>query len=629
MKSTASGAKSENSSSCRTRPRALFRLYWQEKCANPSERIYTNVEVDTPISVNREQNRNMGSARPSFWRRHRWLKWVLSIGLAVFAALAVAVTILMHRAEPIMRAYIVQALEDHFHSRVELDAFHVSVASGLWAEGRGLRIWPPAQVNGIDVPAPAPGQPLISLDEFRFHAPLRYSPDTPVHISVVQLKGLTVNIPPKSRFAHEQPAQPASQSTSKANVKKALLNFVLDSIVCTDAQLNIESSKPGKMPLDFAITSLRLTHIQAGGEMDFAAQLTNARPVGTIFTTGKFGPWTVDDPGDSAVSGQYNFQNASLGDFKGIAGTLNSTGKYQGTLRNLVVDGVTDTPNFQLSHFGSPIPLHTQFHALVDATNGDTHLDPVYATLGQSKFTVHGDIVRVPVSSGEKPSPTAQPAARPRMKGHDISLMVNVSNGRMEDFMHLVSSNGTPLLTGTLDMKTSLDIPPGPEHVQQRMKLNGSFTLNDAQFTDDKIQQRIGELSLRGQGEPKEAKKDGDAKDDVRSTMQSSFQMGGGIITLPDLKYSVPGADISMAGTYGVEGGALNFTGIARMQATVSQMVGGWKGFLLKPADRFFKKDGAGTEVPIHIDGTREHPSFGVDIQGVKHTSPQRPDQPH
>src|SRR5262249_23708397 len=162
--------------------------------------------------------------------------------------------------------------------------------------------------------------------------------------------------------------------------------------------------------------------------------------------------------------------------------------------------------------------------------------------------------------------------------------------------------------------------PPSSEPVHRRIRLNGTFTLNGAQFTDDKIQQRIGELSLRGQGESKEAKKNEDAKADVRSTMQSSFQMGEGIITLPDLKYSVPGADISLAGTYGVEGGALNFTGIARMQATVSQMVGGWKGFFLKPADRFFKKDGAGTEVPIHIDGTREHPNFGVDIKGVKHT---------
>src|SRR5262249_40379349 len=160
-----------------------------------------------------------------------------------------------------------------------------------------------------------------------------------------------------------------------------------------------------------------------------------------------------------------------------------------------------DTPDFQLSHFGSPQQLHTQFHAYVDATNGDTHLDPVDAVLGQSKFTVRGEIVRVPESNSSKgkPSPADQSAAPPRMKGHDISLMVNVPNGRMEDFLRLVSSSGTPILNGTLAMKTSLDIPPSSEPVHRRIRLNGTFTLNDAQFTDDKIQQRIGELSLRGQ----------------------------------------------------------------------------------------------------------------------------------
>ncbi len=573
-----------------------------------------------------ERSEDISLAQKSNRRSRRWLKWTLSLALAAFIIAAIAVTIAMRRAEPILRTYIVQALSDHFHARVELGSFHISVADGLWAEGRGLRIWPPAQVHSVAIPAPTPDHPLISLDAFRFHAPLRFSPGKPIHISVVQLKGLAVDIPPKSRFTHSLSAAPAlNQDSGKSNVAQALLNLVLDSIVCTDAHLTIETSKPGKLPLEFAIARLTLTNIQPSGTMNFDAQLTNPRPTGTVFTTGTFGPWTVDDPGDSAVAGQYTFNHANLADFKGIAGTLSSTGKYQGTLRELNVDGVTDTPDFRLTHFGSPMPLHTQFHAQVDATNGDTRLEQVNATLGQSPFTVRGEIVRVPGNYGAAKPPAGQNAA-PRIQGHDISLMVSVDSGHIEDFLRLFTSSGTSLLTGTLAMKTSLDIPPGANPVQQRMKLNGSFTLNGAQFTDLKIQQRIAELSLRGQGQPKEAKKDNSAAA-VLSTMQSDFQMSGGVITLPDLKYSVPGADIDMKGTYGVDGGTLSFTGTARMQATVSQMVGGWKGLLLKPADRFFKKDGAGTEVPIHIGGTREHPDFGVDIKGVKTTSPQRPDQ--
>jgi hypothetical protein len=78
---------------------------------------------------------------------------------------------------------------------------------------------------------------------------------------------------------------------------------------------------------------------------------------------------------------------------------------------------------------------------------------------------------------------------------------------------------------------------------------------------------------------------------------------------------------IQLKGTYGVEGGALDFTGTAKLQATVSQMVGGWAGLLLKPADKYFKKNGAGTEVPIHISGTREEPIFSINFDRLKISS--------
>jgi hypothetical protein len=574
----------------------------------------------------------VSEVRAPFWRRHPGLKWTAIVLLAVFAVLIAAVSVALHRAEPLLRAEIVSKLEQQFHSRVELDSFHMSLAGGLRAEGKGLRIWPPAEVNGVTVPAASSGKPLISLDDFRFRAPLHYSPDEPIHISVVQLKGLTVDMPPKSRFTHAKKEQ--TEGADKSKVRQALIRFDVGSIVCEDTNLILETDKPGKLPLEFEIAKLKLTDIQAGGTMKFNGDLTNARPVGTILTAGTFGPWSVEDPGESPITGEYSFKNANLGDFKGIAGTLNSTGKYTGTLRNLIVDGVTDTPNFQLSHFGSPLPLHTEFHARVDGTNGDTWLEPVNATLGQSHFTAQGEIVRVAQigsqtgsqagSNGGKPSPgvaehepDAKSGTGPLIKGHDISLKVNVPRGRMEDFMRLTSKSGTPLMTGWLTLTASIDIPPGKESVHQRIKLKGKFSLDDALFTSEAIESKIADLSLRGQGDPKQAKDPGGAGD-IHSAMAGDFTMAGGVITLPNLTYTVPGAHIDLSGTYGVEGGALDFKGTAKMQATVSQMLGGWKGFLAKPIDGLFKKDGAGTEVPIHIDGTRDHPQFGIDFGRMK-----------
>jgi hypothetical protein len=560
--------------------------------------------------------------------RHLWLIWVAATLALVLIALGVTVAVSLHRAEPMLRAVIVEKLGDHFHARVELDSFHISLTNGLWAEGKGLRIWPPAQVAGVAVPepssAPAPNTaadgveaPLIRIDEFRFHAPLHYDPARPIRIAVVQLNGLDIDVPPKTHFSHEA-ATPENRETEKKKIGAALLHFAIDTIDCKDAHLTLETSKPGKLPLEFAIAQIKLTGVSAGGPMHFSAELTNPKPRGAIKTSGTVGPWDVGDPGETPITGDYRFEHADLGVFKGIAGILDSTGKYEGGLRNMTVDGETDTPDFRLTHFGTPLPLHTKFHALVDGTNGDTWLQPVDAVLGHSHFVCAGQIVRsqqVKLANG-----SLQPA------GRIISLNVNVDRGKMEDFLRLTSKSGTPLLTGDLTLKTSLDIPPGKGPIHEKLRLNGNFSLDDAEFTSTKIQNYVAELSLRGQGQPKDAKRGGG--DEVRSAMRSDFKMVAGVITLPDLKYTVPGAEIDLAGKYGIEGSTLDFTGKARTQATVSQMVGGWKGLLLKPADRFFKKDGAGTEVPIHVEGTREDPKFGVDIGGSKHTHPALPGQP-
>ena len=587
--------------------------------------------------MNPDQPVTASSTPKPFARRRPVLKWTAVTLLVLFVLLVAAAAVLAHRAEPMLRARIVDELEQHFHARVELDSFHVSLLGGLRAEGRGLRIWPPAEVHGVTIPAVDGEKPLISLDDFRFRAPLHYAPDRPIRISVVQIHGLTVDLPPKSRFTHaagpEATGPDAASSAGNfqpnslvdSRVKQALIHFVVNSLDCTDVHLILEPGKPGKQPLEFAIASLKLTDIQSGGRMNFNADLTNARPVGIIQTSGTFGPWTVEDPGQSAITGKYTFDHANLGDFKGIAGTLNSTGKYQGELRNLTVDGVTETPDFRLTSFGTPMNLQTHFHALVDATNGDTWLEPVEATLGGSQFTVQGEVIGLPAGAMPVPSGSAA-TAQESPGGHEISLMVDIPQGRMEDFLRLTSKNGVPLMTGQLALKSSLEIPPGKAPVHERMRLKGSFVLDDAQFTSEKIQNRMADLSLRGQGDPKAAKQDAAAAD-IHATMVSDFTMERGIITLPDLKYSMPGADIAVTGAYGVEGGQLDFTGTARMQATVSQMLGGWKGLLAKPVDRFFKKDGAGTVVPIQIDGTRESPHFSIDFDRLKTTSPQRPDQ--
>jgi len=556
------------------------------------------------IKANREAG--VTEARRSLWRGRRWVKWVAGGLLVVLAGAAVVVELALRRAEPYLRARIVEELTDRFHSRVELDSFHVSLVNGLWAEGKGLRIWPPSRVEGVGIPA-GEGEPLIRLDEFRFHAPLRYAPGKPITVSMIELKGLKIDMPPKSHFQHAADAGSSEATTKPKSAMARLVSFQVETMKCTGTELVMETSKPGKLPMVFQIAHLSLTGIASQKAMGYDAELTNPRPHGAIHSKGSFGPWQTDDPGETPVLGDYTFDHADLGDFKEIAGILSSTGHFEGTLRNLTVDGQTETPDFRLTHFGNAMNLTTRFHARVDGTNGDTWLEPVDAVLGHSHFTAAGQIVRV---RGDVVGGAQQ------YIGHDIALTVNVDKARIEDFMRLASNSNKVLLTGDVTVKTKLHIPPGKIHVHERLSLDGSFSLSNALFTSDKIQGRIAELSMRGQGRPDERKTVDPAS--IRSQMQSSFTLKNGVITLPALEYTVPGAKIELSGTYKLDGGSVDFTGAAKMDAPVSEVVGGWKGLLLMPANRYFKKDDAGTAVPIHIEGTRDALKFGIDFGRVK-----------
>ena len=607
----------------------------------------------------------MEQNRSSYWRRHRWLAILLGVVLIVLVVLGAGLAVIAHRFEPFLRASLVEGLEERFQTHVELDSFHVALGNGLtgewgiWAAGRGLRIWPPQHTGSSRLEVASQSAPLITLEEFRFHVPLRYKPGMAIKISRVRLAGLKIVVPPRlerekasgieSATTKRKPSptgpdhglllnspsggtkpNDAQSSGQQSHVDQSvgagmLSSLVVERVECDRALLVLETNKADKLPLGFAIAHLELTDVTTHRPIGFNAQLTNPKPQGLIHTTGIVGPWVVSDPGETPVNGTYTFDHADLGAFKGIAGILTSAGRYQGTLRDIVVDGKADVPDFRLSQFGNALPLHTRFHARVDGTDGDTWLEPVDATLGHSHFTTQGKVVRVRPAAADN-SVALSSANLPPLAdfGHEIDLKVDVGRGHIEDFLRIASRSQTPVVTGTIVVKASLHIPPGAEPVYQRIRIDGGFKLDEAKFSSAKIQDHIQDLSLRGQGRPGDLKS-ADAND-ISSKMEGDFHMADGVITLPDLQYNVPGAAIRLKGTYALEG-FLHFEGTARMQATVSQMVGGWKGLLLKPADRFFKKDGAGTVVPIVIRGSHDAPEFSVDLGRMKKSSPETPGQ--
>jgi hypothetical protein len=514
----------------------------------------------------------------------RWLIWITLIALVVLLAVG---EVMLRRAAPILKGRVIETLSTRFNSHVELDDLQVSIIKGLAVTGKGLRIYAPD-----DVVAAGAKDPLFAVQQFDFHANLMGLFLKPTHVGTVHVQGLVINIPPKSMRQ-----QNAAKSRHQGKIK-----IVVDEFSCDDSRLVIGTDKPNKDPKVFVLSHIVLHNVGPNAPLSYDANLINAVPKGDIQAVGTFGPWDTETPGDSTVTGKYTFQHADLNTIKGIGGMLHSVGDFNGRLDRIEVHGFADVPNFSLDTANHPVPLQTQFSAIVDGTTGDTYLQPVQAKLGRSQFSCRGEVVNV------------------KGKGHIIDLDIDVPAGRIQDFLQLAVKTQPVVMTGILAMKTKLHIRPGKESVTQKLGLNGGFTLTQMHFTNPEVQDKVDMLSLRAQGDPKDAKP---GAEDVNSQMTGKFQMADGKLALQDLIYTMPGATVAMEGVYTLDGKKFDFTGKVRTQAKLSQMVASrWKSLGLKAVDPFFHKHGAGAEIPVKVTGTNSAPKFGLDI-GHKDKKPE------
>ena len=513
-------------------------------------------------------------------RLHPRTRWLLYLILLVVAALFAVGAIIVHHAEPILRARVIETLSTRFKSKVELDAFHVSAFPILEVSGGGLRIYGETDPNQHQ-----PGiQPLIGVVHFRFSTNFWGLFHTPMHVSTVFLQGLQLNLPPKGQRAQMKPMAPHGGK----------IKIVIDNLVSDTAQLVINTDKPGKQPLVFAIQQLKMNRVGTDQAMHFDADLINPKPVGNIHSTGTFGPWQADSPRDTPVRGAYSFSHADLGTIKGIGGILSSKGNYAGTLDHILVDGTTDTPDFQIATAHRPVPLHTQFHAVVDGTSGDTYLQPVQAKLLSTDLLATGSVVKM-----QNPP------------GHHVELDVTIEKGRIEDLLKLAVRSDPPIMTGSVRLKTRFDLPPGEPDFIDRLRLTGAFEIATVHFNNSKMQDKIDALSRRSQGKLKPAS---DQTSDVHSNLSSTFQLKNALLSFSQLKFQVPGTRVNLRGTFDLNARQFNFHGQALFDARLSQMVGGWKSILLKPVDPFFGKRGAGTDLPVKITGNQNALHFGTDF---------------
>lgn len=503
------------------------------------------------------------------------VRWFIGIAGGVLVAMWIFVA--FGSRTPVLREALVEAVREKLDADVELQSFDADMFPLPRITGDGLRLRLRDQREK---------QPLIEIAHFDVQGGIWGLLQRPRRFKSVTLDGLKISIPPRSGHDRESGNVAAAQMTEGP--------IVIDQVISRNAELVLLPKQAGKEPRRFDIHDLRLKSVGFNRSMPFHATLTNPVPQGLIDAAGSFGPWRAAEPGDTPLKGHYAFKHADLNTIHGIAGTLSSEGEFSGKLGEIDVRGKTSTPNFSVDVGGRPVPLDTEFHAVVDGTNGDTYLKRVDAKFLDTALTASGAI-------------TGQPG----VKGRTVKLDVHMDHGKIDDVLRLAVKSPHPVMNGALALDTSLLIPPGSAKVADRLQLNGRFAIEQGRFTDPAVHTKLLTLSRRSQG------KDVDAPAGrVLSNMRGEFSLKNGVARFKTLTFEVPGAGVDLAGDYGLRSEQLSFAGTLSMQATISEAAGGGvKGVLLKGIDPLFKKGGHGAVVPFRIHGSREKPEFGLDVK--------------
>lgn len=502
---------------------------------------------------------------------------IIGIVIGAIAISTIAVVVYFRTIEPRMHDWVTDNLSRSLDSEVELGAVHI--------------VWVPLQLHAHDLTVRHHGRtdipPLLIVSKFIVDLkPWDLRSST---VDQVWVDGLEINIPPKDPDTGKRPMPRPSGGADDGGDADGL---VIRRMRATNTRLMVVPRDANKNPKVWDVYELDMKNLRAGEPATFTASLINPIPYGKIEASGKFGPWQANQPGTTALGGEYTFE-ADLGTIEGLAGKLSALGTMDGTIEQISTKGQTKTPDFRLTELdGASLPLQTAYDAVVDGTKGNVELNRVDVALGRSQFVARG------VIEGTK-----------GLKGKRVVVNLTSASASLGELLRFVSK-AKPAAEGTLIIDAALDLPQGNQRVLERVALEGSIRAERVTFTNDAVQDKIDELSRKAQGRP------GDATiDEVASQVATKFSLQDGVFTYRGLSFRIQGASVRLDGTHSLRSKAVDLSGVALLDATVSQTQTGYKSWLLKPFDPLFRKNGAGTRLAIKVAGTQDQPKIGLEIR--------------
>ena len=500
-------------------------------------------------------------------------KLIVRVALAAVVIFLGAVVVLAVRW-PFSQQAVLKELETASQSRVDVGAFH-----GTYFPRQGCILEHVTFQHNPKAGTP----PLITVETLRIEG--SFSGLFTKRVKRIHVEGMRILIPPRGSDEHFQ--------TPKRSP------FVIDDLIADGTILEVASREADQQPLKFSFHNFVLSNVGGNGPASFQAKLSNPEPPGEIITAGKFGPWSAEDVGKTAVSGEYLFQQADLGVFRGIAGLLSSSGKFSGEIDRIEVQGLTDTPRFTVTSSSHQVQLRTQFNAVVNGKNGDTFLQKAAATFWRTTVWSEGSVAGA----------SGQP-------GKTASFELKAKDGRIQDILLLFAGSERAPMSGIVGFHAKVSIPPGKRPFLAKVELQGDFGIDAGSFTKSNTQEGVNRLSEGALGEEDQHKteKAQDDPDTVLSDLKGHVLLENGTARFSNLSFSVPGALAQMQGTFNLITETIDLRGTLKTDSEPSGTTRGTKALLLKILDPFFKKKPAGYVMPVKITGTYKHPSFGLDL---------------
>ncbi len=502
--------------------------------------------------------------------RRLWL--IIGASLIV---IAVIVVIVLACNWPYTQQAVAKALRDRFARTVQIRSFRKTYfPPGCVAEGVSF-----LHRKRKDLPALITVQTLIIRGSYNGLFRKR--------VDEVQVKGLHVLIPPPNPSGQPPNVMPLTTSTTGASV-------TIGEITTDGALLEFMPRQPDREPFKLYVHRLTLDNVDENGVIPYHAALLNTEPPGEIRSQGKIGPWNEDDPGSTPVTGSYTYEHVNLAVFVGISGTLSSQGKFSGTIGHIDANGEAEVPDFRVSGSSHAVHLISKFQAVVDGTNGDTYLQNVDSHFQRTAVTSKGSV-----------------AGHPGQQGKTVRLEMSVNGGRIEDLLFLFTDEKRPSMTGSINLRAKVQVPPGPLGFLRKLDLAGNCGIGSGRFTNPHVQQPVNALTQSADGENK--KQQAEDPETVLSEFRGQVSVKNGVATLSHVSFSAPGTRAQLHGTYNLLDRKVDLHGVLYTNGKLSDTTSGFKALVLKAVGPFLKQKSV-TVVPFAIAGTSSNPSFVLDF---------------